>query len=231
MSSIAAASGGDLNCCLPHPEPLAEDGAGASPCKEQPVDASGISHLRNIDRTLRFSAVGLLIIGLSWLMRDILLLGFSAVLVASVLRGASNLVQRNTRLNSTMSLLAVASLLGAAIAGLLWWRGTAIYDQTSQVSDQLRQQFEHLWTRMQSTDWGAILAQQLRTSVRSARAGLTGYFPGVASSVLGVGGSLWLLSRRRPSSQRRQRRMSMGRYGCCLCIGVSEEKTSQIRLA
>lgn len=60
------------------------------------LDGPGLIHLRRIDRTLRFSVVGLLIIGISWVMRDILLLGFAAVLIATVMRGASDLVQRGT---------------------------------------------------------------------------------------------------------------------------------------
>lgn len=58
------------------------------------------------------------------------------------------------------------------------------------MADQLRQQVEHLWRDMESTTWGSAVARQLRTSLRAARGSLSGYFPGVASSVLGIGGSL-----------------------------------------
>ncbi len=154
------------------------------------LDGPGLIHLRRIDRTLRFSVVGLLIIGISWVMRDILLLGFAAVLIATVMRGASDLVQRGTGLSSNMSLLAVTVLLVTASGSVFWWRGSAIADQATQMADQLRQQVEHLWRDMESTTWGSAVARQLRTSLRAARGSLSGYFPGVASSVLGIGGSL-----------------------------------------
>ena len=86
-----------------------------------------------------------------------------------------------------MSLFAVMVMLVTAIAALFWWRGSAIAEQGTQILDQLAQQIEQLWTQMASTNWGSTVAQQLRNS---ARASLTGYFPGVASSMLGIAGSL-----------------------------------------
>lgn len=130
-----------------------------------------------------------MVITAAWLMRDILLLIFAAILIACVLRGASNSLERNTALGPNAALGTVMLVLVAAGVSLLWWRGTAIADQTMQIADQLRVQVEQLWAQMAASPWGAIVAQQLRNAAQSARAGLTGYVPGVASSVLGIGGS------------------------------------------
>ena len=64
-----------------------------------------------------------------------------------------------------------------------------IADQTSQMFDQLNQQIQQLWERMSGNAWSELLARQLRSLTESAGKNLTGYVPGVASSVLGIGGS------------------------------------------
>jgi predicted PurR-regulated permease PerM len=55
-------------------------------------------HVRHIERTLRVSAIALFLALSVWVLRDILLLLFSAVVIACVLQGASNAVRRVTRL-------------------------------------------------------------------------------------------------------------------------------------
>lgn len=154
------------------------------------MDKQLVRQVRNIERTLRFSAVGLLAIILVWLLRDILLLGFAAVLIACVLRGASNAVQRETHLGARLSLFAVTLICAVSIGAVVLWRGNAIADQVAQITHQLSTQLERIWRELEASSWGALLAEQLRTAGISARAGLTGYVPGVVGSVLGVGGSL-----------------------------------------
>lgn len=153
------------------------------------VTRTATQHLRGIDRTLRFGAIGLLATAAAWAMRDILLLVFAAVLIACVLRGASNALDRRTGLGPNASLAVVIALLIATIVALVWWRGNDIAEQTMQIADQLRSQVERLWKQMAASPWGSVVAQQLRNAAKSARVGLTGYVPGVASSVLGIGGS------------------------------------------
>jgi predicted PurR-regulated permease PerM len=153
------------------------------------LDDQIIRHLRSIDRTLRFSAILALFALFSWLLRDILLLAFAAVLVACMLRGASDAVSRSTGLGAEISLATVMILLTIALGAVLWWRGLAIADQTSQILQQLQNQVERLWGELQGTSWGALANRQLRDVSKSASAAITGYAPGVASSMLGIGGS------------------------------------------
>lgn len=154
------------------------------------LDKQLIRQVRNIERTLRFSAVGLLAIVLVWLLRDMLLLAFAAVLIACVLRGASDTVQRKTRLGARLSLLAVTLVAAFSIGAVVLWRGNAIADQVAQIAHQLSTQLDRIWRELEASSWGLLLAEQLRTAGTSVRAGLTGYVPGVVGSVLGIGGSL-----------------------------------------
>jgi predicted PurR-regulated permease PerM len=154
------------------------------------LDEQAIRHLRGIDRTLRASALGACLLIAIWVLRDILLLGFAAVLMACVLRGASGFLQSKTGAGSGLSLLAVVVIAALCLGILLWWRGTAIADQATQMVQQLTNQVQRLWEQLGASAWGALLARQLRGAAESLRTGFSGYVPGVASSVLGIGGSI-----------------------------------------
>ncbi|KIZ43190.1 permease [Rhodopseudomonas palustris] len=145
--------------------------------------------MKDISRTLRITAIGLVLIIVLWGLRDILLLGFAAVLIACVLHGAGDALHRRSGLGEGWSLLAVVLTLLLGLGALLFWRGTVIADHVSQMTDQLSLQLQQLWQQMSGKGWTALLAQQLRSSVESAGKNLSGYVPGVASSVLGIGGS------------------------------------------
>ncbi len=135
------------------------------------------------------SAVGAVLIIVLWGLRDILLLSFAAVLIACVLRGAGNALRQRSGLGDGVALLAVVLTVVLALGALLFWRGTVIIEQVSEMSDRLTQQMQQLWHQMSGNGWTALLTQQLRNVAESASKNLTGYVPGVASSVLGVGGS------------------------------------------
>lgn len=154
------------------------------------LDKQATRHLRGIDLTLRASAVGGLLLVAVWAVRDILLLGFAAVLLACVLRGASDGLHRRTGMGPGWALIAVVIAISLAIGALLWWRGAAIGEQAVQMAAQLTSQLEQLWQQLGESAWGSLVAQQLRGSLKSVGTVLTGYVPGVAGSVLGIGGSL-----------------------------------------
>ena len=110
--------------------------------------------------------------------------------MACVLRGASDTLDRATGIGQRVSLALVVALSGLTIGSVLWWRGNAIADQGMQIVLQLQTQIERLWQQLQATSWGALTGTQLSQATRSARSIITGYAPGVASSVLGIGGSV-----------------------------------------
>jgi predicted PurR-regulated permease PerM len=47
-----------------------------------------------------------------------------------------------------------------------------------------------LWEQLGTTPWGGLIARQFSNVADSVRTGLSGYVPGVASSILGIGGSV-----------------------------------------
>lgn len=134
---------------------------------------------------LRACAIGAVLLLAVWMLRDILLLGFAAVLLACILRGAGEMVRGNSRLSSGASLAVVATTTLAVIGLLLWWRGAAIAGYASLLTSGLADQVRQLWETLNASEWGSFLATQLRAGAESVRSGLGGYFPGVAMSVLG----------------------------------------------
>lgn len=136
------------------------------------------------------SAIALFLAASVWLLRDVLLLSFSAIVIACVLRGTSDAVRRGTRLGSYMSLLCVILIIGLTLGAMLWWRGSAFLEEGNEIGQQLRTQLQRVWRELEGSSWGSVLAQQLQIAGRSLRSGLTGYVPGVVGSVLGIGGSL-----------------------------------------
>jgi predicted PurR-regulated permease PerM len=88
------------------------------------------------------------------------------------------------------SLLAIVAAVVLAFTLLVWWRGPGMADQASRMLDQLARQAEQIWGQLKQSPWGGSLADQLRGSAESAGFRITGYVGGVASSALGIGGSL-----------------------------------------
>lgn len=162
----------------------------AAAAMDGPAAAPSDQTLCRIDRTLRGIAVGTALILAAWVLQDILLLGFAAVLLACILRGASTQLHHRSGLGQGWSLLAVVVALVLAASLLVWWRGPAMAEQASQMLDQLARQAEQLWSQLTQSAWGASIAEQLRGSAGPAGLRITGYVGGVASSVLGIGGSL-----------------------------------------
>lgn len=75
--------------------------------------------VRDIERTLRVSAIALFLAASVWLLRDVLLLSFSAIVIACVLRGTSDAVRRGTRLGPYISLLCVILIIGLTLGAML----------------------------------------------------------------------------------------------------------------
>ncbi len=156
-------------------------------------------YLKHIHRTLRGFAIGAVLLLIGWTLQDILLLVFMAVLIACILRGASDYLHRRTGLGEGWALLAVVTGLLGAFAALIWWRGPAMADQASQVFHQLVTQTQRLWQQLADTDWGASLAGRFRQQFEPGGSGgvsgtaLAGRVTGVVSSTFGLAGSVLLV--------------------------------------
>jgi predicted PurR-regulated permease PerM len=167
--------------------PLPSPFAGIEPANGEHVL---VRRLASIEQTIRYTSIGALLILIVWLLRDILLLGFAAVLIACVLHGAADFLHRRSGLNLNWSLAAVICILVVLLTALFWWRGAEIVGQVQQLSDQLATQGERLWSQVEKGAWGRRAAEGLRHSIQSAADGLPGFATGVATSTLGIGGSL-----------------------------------------
>ncbi len=152
-------------------------------------DADERRSLRRIDATLRASAIAAALALMVWLLRDIMLLIFAAVLIACVLRGGSHRLHRETGLGEGWSLLAVIVALAVAIGSMAWWRGPAIADQAANLTDQLVNQVQRGWLHIEDTNLGQRMVDLLRGNGQSAVGEVAGYVPTLASTTLGLAGS------------------------------------------
>ncbi|WKA29450.1 mechanosensitive ion channel family protein [Bradyrhizobium roseum] len=73
------------------------------------MNGNNARHLQSIDQMLGYGAIGLFLMISIWLLRDMLLLVFSAALLACALRGTSGVVRRWSRLGPQTALLAVVA--------------------------------------------------------------------------------------------------------------------------
>jgi predicted PurR-regulated permease PerM len=154
-----------------------------------PDDAAIARHLRGIDRTLRVTTVATAILLAIWLLKDVVLLAFAAVLVACVLRLASDQLSQAIGIGQGWALLLVVLALVSVVGLLGWWRGPMIADQAVELGTELQKQAQALWSRFGQTRWGTALVGRLRDAIQGSTGGVGGYLTGVASSTLGIVGS------------------------------------------
>lgn len=146
--------------------------------------------LAAIERVLRSTSVGAFLILIAWLLRDVLLLGFAAVLIACVLRGIAEFLHRRSGVDPNWTLAFVIVAIAISVAGLIWLRGPEIMSQAEQLVDRLTAQVDHLWRLVSDGAWGTRISESLRHTLRSGTDALPGLATGVVASTLGIGGSL-----------------------------------------
>lgn len=147
-------------------------------------------HVRGIDYTLRAIAVAALVLLTVTVLQDVLLLIFAAVLAACVLRGAAHWLHKHIGLGTGWCLGLVVVLLTVLVVGGLWLQGPRVTTQAVSVADAVTQQVKHLWQNWQDNPLVQRLMPRLKDQAGSVVSGFTSLVPGVASSVLGIGGDL-----------------------------------------
>lgn len=147
-------------------------------------------HLRGIDHTLRALAIAALLLLAAAVFQDVLLLVFAAVLAACVLRGAACWLHSRVGLGPGWWLALVIVLLALLVGGGLWLQGPRVTAQAVAVADTVTEQVRHLWGTWQGNPLVQRLMPRLKDQAGSMLGGITALMPGVASSVLGVGGNL-----------------------------------------
>jgi predicted PurR-regulated permease PerM len=133
-------------------------------------------------------AGGIVAIGLlGWFLAEVLLLAFAAVLVASVLRAISDLIQHQTRLPDKVSFALACVVMAAAIGGFLVLLGVQIYDQLDALIDKLPDAISTLGDRLGISNLEAIVSDSVPTFLQN---GALGSIAGLSTGVLGAVSSL-----------------------------------------
>jgi predicted PurR-regulated permease PerM len=147
-------------------------------------------HLRNIDYTLRSAVIAAVLLLVASQLGDVLLLVFAATLVASVLRGGAVWLHNLTGLATGWCLTTIVALIALLFTGLFWLEGPRMIDEAAMVAETVRQEVQHLWKTWQDNPSVQRLAPSLKDQASAILGRLTSMAPGVASSVIGVGGDL-----------------------------------------
>lgn len=110
---------------------------------------------------LQRALVFVLLLGLVYVLSDILLLVFAAVLVAVALHGTAKGIGRASGLpvKAGIVLIVLSALL--AVTAVIWTQGTALAEQSGEFWQQVRSTFEQLSGSLEATSWGRALLSDL----------------------------------------------------------------------
>jgi predicted PurR-regulated permease PerM len=148
--------------------------------------SSGRSLFRseNVARTLRVIAVATALILVAWLLSDIVLLIFLAVLIAVMLRGTANWAARHIGVPERAMLGVVTVATTVCLAGFLYYMGPRLVSQSQDLWKQLHQQVDHLRQAYGETPWGQAIFAHLSPS-EAMQSHIAHYAGSVATSTLG----------------------------------------------
>jgi predicted PurR-regulated permease PerM len=126
-----------------------------------------------------------------WRVRDMLLLGFAAVLAAILLRALADPIARRSGAAPALALALAVLLVLALLGGVLWLFGAQVGGQLQELSQRLPHAWQALQAYLQRSELGALLlsaARQAGPSLGAVAAQLT-HVTALASGAL-VGGLL-----------------------------------------
>lgn len=150
--------------------------------------------LHSIAVTVRIALLAGLALLLVWLLSDVLLLIFAAVLMACVLHGGAEKIHGWTGLSRGWALLLLVVAVLVVSGGSIWLAGPRIAAQTSEIAHNFVQQGEQVKQYVLGTSWGKQAADKAGDASGWSILGKVGsYIPTVANSLLGVGSALVIL--------------------------------------
>jgi predicted PurR-regulated permease PerM len=149
--------------------------------------------LENLARTVRCGILAGLFLMLLWLVADVCLIVFAAVLLACVLRGLAVRLAAILRITPGWALGMILMVLLLTIALLIWWRGSAMLTEASQLRLQLAGQIEGVRERIQAIDWGRDALDRLGSYLSDSGGQIAGTMAGFATTTLGILGSTLVL--------------------------------------
>ncbi len=156
-------------------------------------DGRRTAALEGIGATLRWTAIGALLLAAIWMLADVCLLAFAAALLAVVLRALASRLGAMLGLGPNWSLALVIVGLTVLVAALVWWRGPVALDEAGQLRDSLGEQLGHLRQLVQQSSWGNAALGRFGSYLAGSEGAIAGAMAGAATSTLGALGSLLVL--------------------------------------
>ncbi|MBE7220600.1 MAG: AI-2E family transporter, partial [Caulobacteraceae bacterium] len=141
---------------MPPPAPAIVDGP------RQPDLAHIYALLRVV---VAVAAAGLVI----WLFGGVLMMIFAAALLATILNGTARFVQRWTPLPFWASLTLVVLAVVGALVGLAIVAGPGLTEQATSLRQALAGQAQALQNRLQGTDWGRFVLDQVPSALGGSK--------------------------------------------------------------
>jgi predicted PurR-regulated permease PerM len=145
---------------------------------------------------LRRALLILLLLALAalvWMLANVLLLAFGAVLVSLILRGLSDELTRRLGLGERWAFLVVVVLLLAGIAGLLWLFGAQIAAQFDELSQSLSRAIGRAEQLLDEASWGPWALDQMRDVGGDNATGLVKRLTGFLGTTFGAVGEAVLM--------------------------------------
>ncbi len=144
-----------------------------------------------VARTLQIIAVLAAVVLAIWVVSDILLLIFLAVLIAVILRGVADWGARYTRLGEHAMLAIVSIASTVVLVGFLYYVGPRLVSQSQSLWSEMQQRITTLQQTYGDTAWGHLLLQQL--SSNASQSDISGYVSSLASFTVGGLTTLFVL--------------------------------------
>lgn len=156
-------------------------------------DGRRAAALENVAGTLRWTALGALLLFALWLLADVCLLVFAAALLAVVLRGLADRLGAVLGIGPGWSLALVVVGVALLAASLVSWRGPAALDEAVQLRGNLGEQLGYLRQLVQQSSWGRAALGRFGSYLSGSEDAIAGVMAGIATSTLGALGSLLVL--------------------------------------
>jgi predicted PurR-regulated permease PerM len=119
-----------------------------------------------------------------WLLSDIVLLIFLAVLIAAILRGISDWAARHTGIGQRTMLAVVTLLAAGCLIGFVYYLGPRLASESQDLWAQLHQQVETLYHTFGTTPWGKTIFAALQPS-KEVQGHIANVAGSLATSTLG----------------------------------------------
>jgi predicted PurR-regulated permease PerM len=152
-------------------------------------DANKVRPVTNVGAAAAIALLALM----SWFERDMLLMMFAGMLLAVLLRTASEWVGARTRLGAIASLLVVLGAVVAIFGAAAWSRGSAIAEQLQDLQSSLPAAIQQVISRLNSSELGRwsisqIMRDQSWSSGVFSRAGgaISASFKQIATMLIAV---------------------------------------------